>query len=160
MAVRIFALLIPLAITLPQLQTSPSAVPAPQQPAAIVPSAEADPAWSYETRRQPDAALTRVGLESPVQVSMRTIDCPTAQVADSAAADVVTSPARKALPTRAAPRLARAASPVKQASTTGTQVRPTARHAKRMLQDEGCPPGLHCAPVVFAKVTPVARRPL
>jgi hypothetical protein len=159
MAVRVLALLIPLAITLPQLQMSRPVASAPQNLAASVQPA-AEPPWSYETRRVADAAMTRVVLESPLQEAVRTIDGPTADTADSAAAAGVTPHARKASPRRAAPKLARAASPVKLVSTAETPGRSATRQAKRLPADAGCPPSVHCAPVVVAKVTPVLRRRL
>ena len=147
MAVRILALLIPLAIMLPQLQMSRTAALAAQDVAASVPSA-AQPTWSYETRRMADAAVTRVVLELPAQEAMRTIEAPAVVIADSAVAADVTPQVRKAPQRRATPKLARAASRVKLVGTAAT------------LADAGCPPGVHCAPVVVAKVTPVLRRPL
>ncbi len=158
MAVRILALLIPLAITLPQLQMTRQQARAPQDLAASVQPA-AEPPWSYETRRVADAAVTRVVLESPVQEAVRTIDSPAAGSADSAAAGV-TPQVRKATPRRAAPKLARAASPVKLASTAATPRGLATRQARHPPADAGCAPSAHCAPVVVAKVTPVARRPL
>jgi hypothetical protein len=162
MAVRILALLIPLAITLPQLQmTRPQAHP-PQEAAALAPPA-AEPPWSYETRRLADAAVTRVVLELPVQEAVRTLDSPAADVADNSAvvaAGVTPQALRKASSRHAAPKLARAASPVKLASTAAPPGRLSTRQAKRLPADPGCAPSVHCAPVVVAKVTPVARRPL
>ena len=150
MAVRILALLIPLAITLPQLQMTRQQARAPQDLAASVQPA-AEPPWSYETRRVADAAVTRVVLESPVQEAVRTID--------SAAAGV-TPQVHKGSPRRTAPKLARAASPVKLASTAATPSGLATRQARHPPADAGCAPSAHCAPVLVAKVTPVARRPL
>ncbi len=150
MAVRVLALLIPLAITLPQLQMSrPRAVVA-QDLVASVPAAP-EPSWSYETRRLPDTAVTRVVLESPAQEAVRTIDSPAATATDDGAtAAVLTPQVRKVTPGRAANKHARSASPAKLA----------ARRAKAVSADAGCAPSAHCAPVVVAKVTPVLRRPL
>jgi hypothetical protein len=161
MAVRILALLIPLAITLPQLQmTRPRAQP-PQEVAAPAQPAAAEPAWSYETRRLADAAVTRVVLELPMQEALRTLDSPTADLADSGdVAAGVTPQVRKAPARRAALKPARAASPVKLASTVATPGRLSTRQAKDLPADPGCAPSVHCAPVVVAKVTPVTRRPL
>jgi hypothetical protein len=158
---KVMAVLIPLAITLPQLQmTRPRASPAPQELAAPAP-APAEPTWSYETRRVADAAVTRVVLELPVQEAVRTIDSPAAEVADDStiAADV-TPQVRKAATRRAASKTAPAASPVRQASTAATAGKLSTRQARRLLTDPGCAPSVHCAPVVVAKVTPVTRRPL
>ncbi len=161
MAVRILALLIPLAITLPQLQmTRPQAHP-PQEAAAPAPPA-AEPPWSYETRRLADAAVTRVVLELPVQEAVRTLDSPAADVADNSAvaAGVTPQALRKASSRHAAPKLARVASPVKLAGTAAPPGRLSTRQAKRLPADPGCATSVHCAPVVVAKVTPVMRRPL
>lgn len=150
MAVRVLALLIPLALALPQLQMSrPRAVVA-QDLAASVPSAP-EPSWSYETRRLPDTAVTRVVLESPAQEVVRMIDSPAVTTTDDGAtASDVTPQVRKAPPRRVAPKHARLASPAKLAK----------RQANAMPADAGCAPDVHCAPVVVAKVTPVLRRPL
>jgi hypothetical protein len=161
MAVRILALLIPLAIILPQLQMTRPRGPAPQDLAVRVQPA-AEPPWSYETRRSADAAMTRVVLELPVQEAVRTFDSPAADVADNraVAASVTPQVLRKASARRAAPKLARAASPVKLASTAALPARLSTRQAKRLPADPGCAPSVHCAPVVVAKVTPVTRRRL
>ncbi len=161
MAVRILALLIPLAITLPQLQTTRPRAPAPQELAASVQPAATEPPWSYETRRGADAAVTRVVLESPVQEAVRTIDSPAADVADNGVVTATVTPqVRKAPTRRSAPKLARAASPSELASTAATPGRLSTRQARRLPADPGCAPSVHCAPVVVAKVTPVMRRPL
>ena len=153
MAMRILALLIPLAITLPQLQASRPVAPAAKESAASV-QPVAEPPWSYETRRVADAAMTRVVLESPVEEAVRTIDGAHADAADSAAD--VTPQARKAPARRAALKVARAASPVTLVSASG----PATRQARRPTADAACQPSVHCAPVVVARVTLVARRPL
>jgi hypothetical protein len=159
MAVRVLALLIPLAITLPQLQMSRPQAVAAQELAPSLPTAEASP-WSYQTRRVADSAVTLVVLESPAQDALRTIDSPPAATADSAATADVMPQARKATPRRAAPKLARAASSLELASTSAPTDRSATRRAKAVPPDAGCAPDVHCAPVVVAKVTPVLRRPL
>jgi hypothetical protein len=160
MAVRVLALLIPLAITLPQLQMSRPRAVAAQELAAPAPTAAVEPQWSYETRRVAHSAVTRVVLESPAQDALRTIDSPAAATADSAAAADVTPQVRKTTPRRAAPKAARVASPVKLAGTAAPTDRQATRRAKAVSTDSGCAPSVHCAPVVVAKVTPVTRRPL
>lgn len=166
---RVIALLIPLAITLPQLQTGRPAAAVMQELAAPA-QPLAEPAWSYETRRLADAAVTRVVLELPLQEAVRTIDGPLA----AAAAAVVDSPVAPDVapqvhrpqvhttsPQRAAPKLARTASAVKLVGTSAaTRGREATRRAQRRPADAGCPASVHCAPVVVAKVTPVVRRPL
>lgn len=159
MAVRIIALLIPLAITVPMLQmTRPQTQPPQDLVAPALPAAE--PAWTYETRRVADAAVTRVVLELPAQDAMRTIEAPSADTADCTAAAGMTPQVRKASPRRATPKLAREGVPVKLVNTAATSGRLATRQAKRSPADAGCAPSAHCAPVVVAKATPVARRPL
>jgi hypothetical protein len=159
MAARFVALLIPLAITLPQLQTSRVAAPEPPRPAPLAQPA-ADAEWSYETRHIAIAALPRIAVQSPVHDAVRALDGAAAEPVVVAAAPavlaVVPAHVRQAAPKRAAPRLARAASPVKLVSAAPAP----GRSAKRRPADAGCLPGAHCAPVVVAKVTPVNRRPL
>lgn len=159
MAVRIVALLIPLAITLPQLQMSRPAAPAPQAPAALVQPAVA-PEWSYSPRHVAGAAVTRVVLESPLDEAVRTLDSPATGTADTAVAVAVAPDVRKASPKRAMPKLARAASPVKLVAAAAPPGRLATHQAKRAPTMAGCLPRAHCAPVVVAKVTPVTRRRL
>ncbi len=171
MAVRFIALLIPLAITLPQLQASRRAAPEPQQPAALMQRAAAAE-LSYESRRAAEAALSRAVAESPVHEPVRTHDVVATEPVFAAADPVVVAavpavlavaptPVRQAAPPkRAAPRLARAMSPVKLVSTAPAPGRLVTRAAKHGLADAGCRPNVHCAPVVVAKVTLVTRRPL
>jgi hypothetical protein len=159
---RVIALLIPLAITLPQLQTSrPVAAVVQELAAPAQPLTE--PAWSYETRRLADAAMTRVVLELPLQAAVRMLDGPPASAAivDSPVAPDAAPQAHTTLAKGAAPKLARTASPVNLVSTSAaTRGRQATRRAQRRPADVGCPASVHCAPVVVAKVTPVVRRPL
>lgn len=163
MAVRFIALLIPLAILLPQLQTSRVAAPEPRQPAPLAQPA-ADAEWSLETRHIADAAPSRVAVESPLHDAVRMLDGaatdPVVVATAPAVLTVVPAHVRQATPKRATPRLARAASPVKLVSAAPAPGRSATRGAKRRPADAGCLPGAHCAPVVVAKVTPVNRRPL
>ena len=136
MAVRIFALLIPLAITLPYLQTSSR--PPATAPSQIVHEQPASPAeWSRETRRRADTSFVLVVPESP-------------------ALDAV----RKAPAPLAAPKSTRLASSAKAATTAKASMRTAARHAKRAPLLPDCQPFVHCAPVVVGKVTPVSRQSL
>lgn len=154
MAMRIVALLIPLAITLPQLQTSRPPAAAPEGHATHAQPAS-PPEWSYETRRMADAAVTRVVLESPAHDAVCTIDkTPMGNAVQAAANPGV----RKAPAQPAAPKPARIASPTKVVTTATASIRPAARPAKRPPLLAGCEPLAHCAPVEVAKVTPVSRR--
>jgi hypothetical protein len=158
MAVRIVALLIPLAITLPQLQMSRRGSAAEEPAAAQVQPAPA-PEWSYDTRRGADAALTRVALESPLQNAVHAIG---SAPSDAAPRAPVQPAARKAPPQRAAAKPARLASPANKAGTPpNASLRHGTRHAKAPPPDAGCEPfAAHCAPVVMGKVTPVSRKSL
>ena len=156
MAVRIFALLIPLAITLPQLQTSRPRAAAPAAQATQAQPASA-PEWSYETRRGSDAAVTHVVLESPLQDAVRTIGSAPTGAAEPAPAQPA---ARKPPAPHATPKPDRLASSAKAANAAKASMRLTARHAKRPPLAAGCAPFAHCAPVVVAKVTPVSRKSL
>jgi hypothetical protein len=161
MAVRVLALLIPLAITLPQLQTTRPQAPAPQYFALPVQPAAAEPTWSYETRRQADAAITRVVLDSPAQEAVRMISSPVTITSDDAAAADMAPQVRKAPSRRTAPKFARAAQTPKPTGLRATADRSAARRAKAAEADTaGCAPDVHCAPVVVAKITPVLRRPM
>ncbi len=134
MAVRFFALLIPLAITLPYLQTnSRSSDVRPMQVAHAQPANAPD--WSRETQRTADTTYTHIVLESQ-------------------APDAV----RKASVPLAAPKPTRLGSPAKAAATARAAMRSARRHAKRAPLQPDCQPFVHCAPVVVAKVTPVSRR--
>jgi hypothetical protein len=134
MAVRIVALLIPLAITLPYLQTnSPPPAAAQQQLTYAQPASPCE--WSWETRRMADASFTRVVLESPALDAVRNAPVP-----------------------RAAPNPARHMSSAKAATTARTSMHPAPRHAKRAPLQPDCQPFVHCAPVVVGKVTPVSPR--
>ena len=138
MAVRIFALLIPLAITLPYLQTSSR--PPATAPSPIVHEQPASPAeWSRETRRMADTSFTLV-------------------VPESAKPDAVHKAEAQAQSPLAARRSSRLASSAKAATTSKTSMRPRTRHAKRAPLLPDCQPFVHCAPVVVGKVTPVSRR--
>jgi hypothetical protein len=158
MAVRFFALLIPLAITLPQLQASrpPAAAAAMPEPTAVMEPAAA-PEWSYDTRRGADAALTRVVLDAPAREAMRTLDGPT---------PIATLPAApfpglcKARTPHAVSKPARPALLAKSSATAAALPRPPSRPAKTLALQAGCEPLTHCAPVEEAKVTPVSRRAL
>jgi hypothetical protein len=156
MAVRIVALLIPLAITLPQLQTSRPTAAAPDVQALHVQPAS-PPEWSYETLRLGDAALTRVVLESPLHDAMSTIrDAPSGAAEPAAAPPAVrTAPAQGAVP-----KPTRLASPAKAPGTVAASMRPSSRQAKLPPVQAGCEPFAHCAPVVVAKAKPVSRRSL
>ena len=156
MAVRIFALLIPLAITLPQLQTSRPSAAAPAAQATQAQPASA-PEWSYETRRGSDAAVTHVVLESPLQDAVRTIGSAPTGAAEPAPAQTA---ARKTPAQHATPKPDRLASSAKAANAAKASMRLAARHAKRPPLSAGCAPFAHCAPVVVAKVTPVSRKSL
>lgn len=165
MAARFVALLIPLAITLPLLQTSRTAAPVQQPPTPrVLPAAEA--AWSYESRPVADAAVSRVVLQSPVHDAVRTLDGtaaaePVVVAVVPAALAAVPTDVRQATPKRAVPRLVRAGLPVKLVSTAPAPGRMVTRATMLVPADAGCMPGArHCAPVVVAKVTPVMRRPL
>ncbi len=136
MAVRIVALLIPLAITLPYLQTNSPPTAAPPVPVAQTPPIS-PPAWSREVRRVADVPVERVVLESP------TLD-----------------PAHKASVSHAARRPTRLASSAKAATTAKAPMRSAQRHAKRAPLQPHCQPFVHCAPVVVGKVTPVSGRPM
>ncbi len=149
MAVRVLALLIPLAITLPQLQTHIDPAPLAQEPTVQAQQAPW-PQWSYDTRRAPDTAFTRVELESPLYGAVHTIANPAAD----AARLVPTKPAlRKAQPQRMAHAPARPVS-------TNSSARAATRHAPRATLPavSVCQPQTHCAPVVVARQTPVPRR--
>lgn len=157
MAVRIVALLIPLAITLPQLQMSRPGAAAAEPAAAQVQPAPA-PEWSYDTRRGTDAALTRVVLESPLQNAVHAIG---SAPGDAATRAPVQPAARKAPPQRAAAKPARLASPAKAGTPPTASLRYGTRHAKAPPPDAGCEPlAPHCAPVVMGKVTLVSRKSL
>jgi hypothetical protein len=134
MAVRFFALLIPLAITLPYLQTnSRSSDVRPMQVAHTQPVSA--PAWSRETLRVADPSFTSVVLESPSPGAVRKTPA------------LLAAPKRNGL-----------ASPAKATATAKAPMRPATRHAKRAPLLPDCQPFVHCAPVVVAKVTPVSRR--
>ncbi len=162
MAVRFVALLIPLAITLPQLQMSRPRAPAPQPPAALVqPAIEAEP-MVEPMRLAADTEITRVTAEAPLHEARHTVD---GAVIDAPHAAVLTPPVRKATARRATPKVARAATPQKlatsaKAGSDRANSRSGARMTKVMLADVGCLPNAHCAPVVAARVTPVIRHPL
>jgi hypothetical protein len=156
MAVRIVALLIPLAITLPQLQTNSPSAAAAEQPATQAQQAP-PPEWSYDTRRGTDAASTRVVLESPVLDAVRTIGSEPSDAAEPASMQPA---ARKAPPQRAAAKPARLASSAKAAAAATASMRHVTHHAKAPPPDAGCEPFAHCAPVVVGKVTPVSRKSL
>jgi hypothetical protein len=158
MAVRIVALLIPLAITLPQLQMSRPGSAAAEPAAAQVQPAPV-PEWSYDKRRGTDAALTRVVLESPLQNAVRMIGNAPSDAAEPAP---VLPAARKAPPQRAAAKPARLASSAKAGTSSPTaSMRHGTRHAKAPPPDAGCEPfAAHCAPVVMGKVTLVNRKSL
>lgn len=133
MAVRIVALLIPLAITLPYLQTNTPLPAAPPLPVAHAQQAS-PPEWSREALCTVDAALPHVVPESPTL-------------------DAVRKP-----PTRQAARTpTRLASTAKAARTAKASMRPATRLAKRAPLQPACQPFVHCAPVVVGKVTPVSR---
>jgi hypothetical protein len=156
MAVRIVALLIPLAITLPQLQTNrPSA--APTEPPVAQAQPTNPPEWSYDTQHGTNAALTRVVLDSPVADAMRTIGSAGGDAADVAS---VQPAARKAPSPHAAAKRVRLASSAKAATTASASTRHATRHEQAAPPDAGCEPFAHCAPVVVGKVTPVNRKSL
>jgi hypothetical protein len=136
MAVRIIALLIPLAITLPYLQTNSPPAAAPPVPVALV-HLDSPPAWSREARRVADVAVERVVLESPTLV-----------------------PTHKASVSHAARRSTRLTSSAKAATTAKAPMPSVQRHAKRAPLQPHCQPFVHCAPVVVGKVTPVSGRPM
>jgi hypothetical protein len=158
MAVRFVALLIPLAITLPQLQSSrPVHNVLPPQPVVQVQPAPAPaPEWSYEPRLSADAPQTRVVLEAPAHEAMHsTVDSPTPVAALPAAPAAVV---RKAPTPRATPRVVRTASLAKGTPTPAASSAIASRHIKRLALGAGCEPGAHCAPVEDAKVTLVNAR--
>jgi hypothetical protein len=156
MAMRIVALLIPLAITLPQLQASrPRA--AAQEPVAHVQPAAA-PEWSYEARRSADVALTPVVLDPPVHETMSALDSPAPVAATQATAAAVVC---KAPSLRTASKLVHSAPLAKGVRAVAASPRAAPGHVKRLAWNVGCEPGAaHCAPVEVAKVTPVSRRSL
>jgi hypothetical protein len=158
MAVRIVALLIPLAITLPQLQTSSPSAAAPPAQATTHALPASPPDWSFDTRRGADAALTRVVLESPALDAVRTIG--SAPGGDTVALAPPQPAARKAAPRHAAAKPVRPASSAKAATDTSAPMRPATRHAKAPPLHAGCEPFAHCAPVVMGKITPVIRKSL
>lgn len=165
MAMRFVALLIPLAITLPQLQMSRPRAPEPQPPAALTqPAIESES--TEQTRHTADTAATRVAVaESPPNEALSAPDSAAFQtpvVAAVTAGMMVASAteARKAPPKRIAPKLTRASSPVKLVVANTASGRTATRSNKRLPADSGCLPNAHCAPVVVAKVTPVIRHPL
>jgi hypothetical protein len=149
MAVRVVALLIPLAITLPQLQTNIDPAPPVHEPAVQAQQAPW-PQWSYDTRRATGAAFTRVELESPLYSAVHTIASPATDPEPLVAA-------KPALRKAQAQRVVHA--PARPANTKALE-RPVARHISRpTLQAVSvCPPQAHCAPVVVARQTPVPRR--
>lgn len=153
MAARIVALLIPLAITLPQLQTSGAGAAAPNEPARQIQQA-GPPAWSYETRRTGDAAMTRVVLESPALDAIRTMPSGASELEPSQPG------ARKASVHGATLRSSRMASSARSATLKTAPTHRRLRHAKSKPIESGCEPRAHCAPVVVAKVTPVSRKSL
>jgi hypothetical protein len=146
MAVRIVALLIPLAITLPQLQTSIDPAATLQEPAARALGAAAPP-WSYDLRYASDGALTRVAFGSPMHDATPTIDSPAAPAAQTAPVPAV---ARKASAWHAVQRPARQAKPVKTA-TAKMPMRSTPHRSALAPQQDVCRPPAHCAPVVVAR---------
>ena len=156
MAVRILALLIPLAITLPQLQSSRPADRSAQAPVTHLQPAAA-PEWSYETRRSADAALTRVVLDAPAHEAMSALDSPAPVAALQAGPAAVLC---KALSLRAASKPVHAAPLARGTRTAAATPRVALRNVKRLALHGGCEPGAHCAPVEVAKVTPVSRRSL
>lgn len=143
MAVRVVALLIPLAITLPQLRANIDAAAPQEQAAQAAPSPS--PEWSYDTRRIAAVAFTRIALESPLH---NAVDTTLGQ-----AAVTVAPAASKAPPTR------KRMSPQPMTSAKAALGSDT-RQVQRPLQQAACPPLAHCAPVVVAKVTPVTRKAL
>jgi hypothetical protein len=157
MAVRIVALLIPLAIASPMFQMSRPAISMAERevtPAQIAPA----PEWSYEPRQFADAPSTRVVLESPLQEAVRSMDSP---AVDTAVPVVVNPGVRKATVHRAVAQPAQAALPAKRVATAKASIRATPRKGnKSMPSRSGCEPLAHCAPVEVAKVTPVNRQPL
>lgn len=169
MAVRVVALLIPLAITLPQLRMSRPEAPAVQSVAAAVVVAE-ETASAHESRRVSEAALTQAVPELPAQDILRTLESPAessaerpaassaARAAETAVATGMALQVRKTSPRRTVQKPPRAVMPVKLASTAAG--RQATRQITLMPADAGCAPSLHCAPVVVAKATPVVRRPL
>ena len=154
MAVRILALLIPLAITLPQLQMSRPADGSAQAPVTHLQPVAA-PEWSYETRRSADAALTHVVLDAPAHEAMSALDSPAAVAALQAAPAAVVC---KAPSLRAAFKPVHSAPLAKGTRTAAASPRVASRHVKGLVLHGGCEPGAHCAPVEVAKVTPVSRR--
>jgi hypothetical protein len=154
MAVRVVALLIPLAITLPQLRLSRPDAPAVQSVAAEA------PALSYENRQVSEAATLHAAHELPTQMSASTLQSSSRVTADSAAAAGVATQVHKASPRRTTPKLIRGAAPGKPTRTAAKPTGQATRRADRLQADAGCLPNVPCAPVVVAKVTPVVRRPL
>lgn len=134
MSMRVVALLIPLAITMPQLQKNSPPAEAPQLQIVQAPMASRAE-WSWDTRCMADAASTRVELEPPELVAVHKASAP-----------------------QAAPKPARHASSAKAATTAKASMRPAPRHAKRAPLQPDCQPFVHCAPVVVGKVTPVNPR--
>jgi hypothetical protein len=155
MAVRFVALLIPLAITLPQLRANVDAVAAP--PAQVVPVAQTTavaPAPSAlqtprdsacDTRRMADETFTHAALEPPLQNAVDTAVTQSAVIAPLAAPKAAT------LHKRMSP---------KPKTSQNTALSAAKRAAQRALPQAGCSPLGHCAPVVQAKVTPVMRKAL
>ena len=158
MAVRVVALLIPLAITMPQLRMSRPEAPAVQS-VAVVATADEEAAWSRESQRGSDAAVAPVAQQPSAQEAVRTMQISPAATADSATAASVLQQVRKAPPQRVAPKLARTAQP-KAALPPSRSSRPATRLADRLPANAACLPSVHCAPVVVAKFNPVVRRPL
>ena len=156
MAVRILALLIPLAITLPQLQSSRPAGSAVHAPLTHLQPAAA-PEWSYETRRSADAALTHVVLDAPAHEAMSALDSPAPVAAIQPTLPAVVC---KAPSLRTASKPASAALLAKGTRIAAAAPRVASRHVKKLAWNAGCEPGVHCAPVEVAKVTPVSRRAL
>ena len=156
MGVRVVALLIPLAIVLPQLQASRPTATALEPVVHVQPAAE--PEWSYETRYGADLAQTRVVLEAPAREAMRsTADSPAPVVVLQAAPAVNVRVAPSPRPTH---KVLRTAWTVKGTPTATAAAPPrlASRNLKRLALGAGCEPGAHCAPVEDAKVTLVNRR--
>jgi len=154
MAARIVALLIPLAITLPQLQTTrPPATLTPEH--TTVMASTTAPQWSPETRCGADAALTRVAIDAPAHEAMATLDGRTPVAVLQAAPDAAV---RKVPTARASTRLARPALLAKGSASVAAVPRPSSRPARTLALQARCEPRTHCAPVEVAKVTPVSRR--
>jgi hypothetical protein len=168
MAMRFVALLIPLAITLPQLQMSRPKSPEPQPPAPLTqPAVETE--LTHKTRHAAETLAAPVALEPPRQEVVRTtdsaaIETPLIPAVTTAMTVAATPELRKALHKPGAPKLARAASPVKLVAANAASSRSATpaltRTQKRLLANSGCLPNAHCAPVVVAKITPVIRQPM